>query len=288
MAQKDYYETLGVTKKAGPEEIKKTYRKLAFKYHPDMTGNDPEATQRMKEINEAYATLSDPSKRREYDSLRAAYGASAHTRFRQTYSEEEIFRGSDINQVFEEFAKIFSGFRRPEEFFGQGSFYGPRYRTFEFRSPGFSARGIFSFGPLGRTFQRGWRESGEQTALQPDYRVPFALRLLNKILGGFTAKLMDELEVPARGKDLCASISVSPEEIGRKIEYPAGKKWGRSKDLMVKIPEGIKNGQKIRLKGQGETGRYGGEPGDLYIEIRVRTSPLKKVRHLFNRWFRQG
>jgi DnaJ-class molecular chaperone len=81
---------------------------------------------------------------------------------------------------------------------------------------------------------------------------------------------------------------VSPEEIGRKIEYPAGEKWGSSKDLMVKIPEGIKNGQKIRLKGQGETGRYGGEPGDLYIEIRVRTSPLKKVRHLFNRWFRQG
>jgi DnaJ-class molecular chaperone len=122
MAQKDYYETLDVTEKASPEEIKKTYRKLAFKYHPDRTSNDPEATQRMKEINEAYATLSDPSKRREYDSLRAAYGTSAHTRFRQTYSEEEIFRGSDINQVFEEFAKVFFRFQKARRVFRSGEF----------------------------------------------------------------------------------------------------------------------------------------------------------------------
>ncbi|PJA79174.1 MAG: integrase, partial [Nitrospirae bacterium CG_4_9_14_3_um_filter_41_27] len=70
MEQKDYYEMLSVDEKATPEEIKRAYRKLAFRYHPDRTGGGAEATQRMKEINEAYATLSDPVKRREYDTLR--------------------------------------------------------------------------------------------------------------------------------------------------------------------------------------------------------------------------
>jgi DnaJ-class molecular chaperone len=282
MEQKDYYETLGAEEQADPEVIKRTYRKLAFRYHPDRTGNDPEATQKMKEINEAYATLSDPVKRREYNSLRSAYGPAAYGRFRQSHSEEDLFKGSDINQVFEEFARMFSGFRRPEDLFSQGNFYGPRYRTFEFSRPGFSARGVFyGFGTPAGTFQRGTKREGVRT----DVRMPLSMRLLSRLLAGFQQKIVEELEIPTRGKDLHDTISIAPADVERKIQYPAEEKWGRAKDLMIKVPQGIKDGQKIRLTGQGEAGRYGGEPGDLYIEMRIRKSLTEKLSEFFNRLF---
>jgi DnaJ-class molecular chaperone len=282
MERKDFYETLGVEEQADAETIKKTYRKLAFRYHPDRTGNDPEATQKMKEINEAYATLSDPAKRKEYNALRSAYGPAAYGRFRQSHSEEDLFRGSDINQVFEEFARMFSGFRRPEDLFSQGNFYGPRYRTFEFSRPGFSARGVFyGFGNPTGAFPGGAGSEGRQTG----NRMPLSMRLLSKLLAGFQQKIVEELEIPTRGKDLYDTIFITTADIGSKIEYPAGQKWDRAKDLMIKIPQGIKNGRKIRLTGQGEAGKYGGGPGDLYIEIRIRTSLTERLVNLFRGLF---
>jgi len=290
MEQKDYYEILGVNEKDSPEEIKRTYRKLAFKYHPDRTGANPEATQKMKEINEAYATLSNLEKRREYDSLKSRFGSTAYTHFRQTYSEEDIFRGSDINQIFEEFARMFSGFRMPEDVFSQSNFYGPKYRTFEFTKPGFSAKGVFfgfGFSPTGRAVQKDWQKAEGKRIDQPSYRVPFRLRLLNKLFGYFGKKIIEELEIPVRGKDLSDNITISPKEIGKKKGYPARKKWKRSKDLMIKIPQGIKNSQKIKLKGQGEAGRHGGEAGDLYIEVKIRPSLSKRIGDSIKNWFRK-
>ncbi|HMK49151.1 MAG TPA: DnaJ domain-containing protein [Thermodesulfovibrionales bacterium] len=281
MAEKDYYETLGVETQADSELIKKTYRKLAFRYHPDRTGNDPVATQKMKEINEAYATLSDPVKRKEYDSLRSAYGPSAYGRFRQSYSEEDLFRGSDINQVFEEFARMFSGFRRPEDLFSQGHFYGSKYRTFEFSRPGFSARGVFyGLGSPFGTLQKGVGR-GERT----DSRIPLSMKLLSKLLSGFQEKIVEELEIPTKGRDIYDTVSITPADIERKIAYPASEKWGRTKDLLIKIPRGIKNGQRIRLTGQGGAGKYGGGPGDLYIEIRIQASLTERLVNFFKGLF---
>lgn len=291
MEQRDYYKILGVNEKASPEEIKRIYRKLAFKYHPDRTGANPEATQKMKEINEAYATLSNAKKRSEYDSLKSRFGSTAYTHFRQTYSEEDIFRGSDINQIFEEFARMFTGFRRPEDVFSQSNFYGPKYGSFEFTKPGFSARGIFfGFGlnPINRTARNDRHRAEGKPINQTEYRLPSHLRLLNKLFGYFGKRIMDELEIPVRGKDLSDTITISPKEIGGKIEYPARKKWRRSKDLMIKIPQGIKNSQKIKLKGQGEVGRHGGEPGDLYIEVKIRHSLSKRIRDSIKKWLRIG
>ena len=85
MAQKDYYEILGVNKKSSQQEIKESYRKLAFQYHPDRNKEDPDGSARMKEINESYAVLSDRKKRGEYDDLRERFGASAYGQFRQSY-----------------------------------------------------------------------------------------------------------------------------------------------------------------------------------------------------------
>src|SRR5208283_270444 len=144
MNQKDYYKILAVSENSGSDEIKKAYRNLAFRYHPDRsTGNE----EMMKEINEAYAVLSNPVKRNEYDTLRQKYGSFARDQFRQTYTDQDIFRNSDIGQIFEELSKIF-GFSRPEDIFSRNNYYGPRYRTFEFKGHGGSGWGFLFRGPI--------------------------------------------------------------------------------------------------------------------------------------------
>ena len=148
----DYYEILEIDKEASPQKIKESYRRLAFQYHPDRNNGDTGAVERMKAINEAYAVLSDPEKRSRYDGLRQSYGYSAYDRFRQSYSEEDIFRGSDIGQIFEEMARSF-GIRGFEEVFRAS--YGQGYRTFEVRRPGFVGRGFVFSGPF---YQRSGRQ----------------------------------------------------------------------------------------------------------------------------------
>ena len=91
----DYYKTLGVEKKANPEDIKKAYRKLALKYHPDRNPNNHEAEEKFKKISEAYAVLSDQEKRKQYDN----FGSD---QFSQKFSQEDIFRDFDINQILRE------------------------------------------------------------------------------------------------------------------------------------------------------------------------------------------
>ena len=102
MSASDYYRTLGIQPTASAKEIKNAYRELALKYHPDRNQDNPEAVNRMKAVNEAYAVLSNPQKRQEYDAIRTRFGSAAHDQFRKTYSEQDIFAGSDIFRVFEE------------------------------------------------------------------------------------------------------------------------------------------------------------------------------------------
>src|SRR3990172_3271960 len=91
----DYYKTLGVAKDASSEEIKKVYRKLALKYHPDKNPGNKEAEEKFKKISEAYAVLSDSGKRQEYDNV----GSDT---FRQRFTQEDIFRGFDINDILKD------------------------------------------------------------------------------------------------------------------------------------------------------------------------------------------
>ncbi len=140
---RDYYELLGVNRDATPEDIRKAYRKLAMQHHPDRNKGDAAATEKMKQLNEAYATLCDHSRRQEYDALRERYGDLAYDRFRQAHSPQDIFRGSDIDQIFEEFARTF-GFRGSDEIFRE--FYGPGYRAYEFHRPGQFGRAYVFYG----------------------------------------------------------------------------------------------------------------------------------------------
>jgi DnaJ-class molecular chaperone len=251
MSQNDYYQILDVDQKASSKQIKAAYRKLAFKYHPDRNSKNPEAAENMKRVNEAYAVLSDAAKRREYDTLRQQFGASAYSQFRQNYSEQDIFSGSDINQILEQMARAF-GLRGFDEIFKE--FYGQK--------PGFFAKSYYFSGP--RQTQ-GMNYTG--------------LPLQGSIgkLTRFFLKQFSGIELPQDGADIKDTISLSPEHArqGGPYAYYLRKK---DKKLVVKIPPGVKHNQSIRLAGMGEEGKDGGAAGDLYLKVRIRKPLLKSVK----------
>jgi len=280
---KDYYQILGINKDAGLEQIKAAYRKLALEYHPDRNKENPEAAQKMKEINEAYAVLSDPQKRKEYDALWENYGSYASQRFRESYSEEDIFRGSDIDQIFEQMARAF-GFRNFEEIFKE--FYGSRYQTFEFRRPGFVGRGFvyYGFRPRGGDYiRRGEEIPRSRQGLY--FPTSPSGGIMNRLFKHSVEKAFG-IQFPERGRDLYDFITLTPEQAqeGDLIEY-SGHKWGRTEKIMVKAPPGIKNGQRIRLKGMGLEGKGGAENGDLYLEVKIRVSLWQIIKRFFQPLF---
>ena len=275
MNQKDYYQILGIDKGASQKEVRQAYRKLAFQYHPDKNRDNPAASEKMKEINEAYAVLSNPVKRREYDSSRERYGDLAYDHFRQTHSSEDIFRGSDINQIFDEFARMY-GFRSADDILGQ--FYGSGYRTFEFRRPGLFGRGFVFYQAPGQQY---WaREQSSYGTQKQIPQVPFS-GILGALIKRFLQKGLG-IQFPERGEDWRDVITLSPEQVNNvnEVEY-IQKKYDKPKKLIVKIPSGIKSGQRIRLRGMGAPGKNGGESGDMYLEIRIKVPLLKKIKSLF-------
>jgi DnaJ-class molecular chaperone len=240
---------------ADSKQIRDAYRKMAFQYHPDRHKDSPEVADRMKEINEAYAVLSDPAKRQKYDTFVNAYGSSAYGRFRQTYNQEDIFRGSDIHQILEEMARVF-GFRGSDDLFRQ--FYGDGHKIFGFQRPGFSGSAfVFSRFPGGRTWKA--TEGARGRALK------WALR---RAWG---------IEWPETGADQHDIIFLSPERArtGGKALYFHRK---RSRELIVHIPKGIQEGQSIRLKGMGDKGKGGAAAGDLYLKVKIRRNLVHWLR----------
>ena len=224
---KDYYKILGVHKSASAEEIKKAYRKLAMKYHPDRNKGNKEAEAKFKEVSEAYAVLSDQEKRKQYD----MFGAEG---FQQRFTQEDIFRGFDFSDIFQEF--------------GFGHFGGRK------RSGG---TGIFENLFSGATRGSGYRAKAE----------PFG-----SFFGGFGGDAG-----AVKGQDVTYELPVHLEDIvqtnQRTISYHIG---GRHEQVKVKIPAGIADGKKLRLAGMGQPGPEGGNPGDLYIKIKVLNHPVFK------------
>lgn len=214
---KDYYAVLGVSESATPEEIKKAYRKLARKYHPDVS-KEADASDRFKEVGEAYEVLKDPEKRAEYDQLRK-YGTRDDGSFQPPpgWQSASGFGGGGYTEAD---ARQFSDFF--EEIFGGG------------RRGGFGGGG----------FRQSMRMRGEDVH----------------------ARLALFLEEAFNGCEKQVSFTVhEPDDQGRLIP--------RQKTLKVKIPAGMREGQHIRLKGQGAPGVGGGESGDLFIEVELAPHP---------------
>jgi DnaJ-class molecular chaperone len=261
MSQEDYYQILGVEQDADEKKIKDAYRSKAFRYHPDRNEKNPGSAEMMKQVNEAYAVLSNAEKRREYDAMRNRFGESAYSQFRNTYSEQDIFKGSDIQQIFEEMARSF-GLRGVDSIFKD--FYGPGYQRFEFKHRGLWGKGFVYSGGFGK---RHGKAMASSDALGIG---GFARYLLNKVTG---------VKLPKVGEDIHDTIYLTPEFAGSGGPYPYHHQR-RSKKLVVKIPAGTKEGQQIRLARMGIAGKNGGVNGDLYLKVKFKKPLLEKAKTL--------
>lgn len=260
MSKQNYYQVLGVDADVDAAAIKDAYRKLAFRYHPDRNRQVPHAAEKMKQLNEAYAVLSDLEKRRRYDRLRHQFGNAAHDRFRQTHSDRDIFRGTDIHQIFEEMARAY-GVRGFEEVFRE--FYGRGKGPLRGIHPGGKARTfVFNF------------PAGTGKSAQPAFLSGMAGRLIQDILKRFV-----RMEIPQRGGDIHDTIRLSPELAAWGGPYAYYHRQ-HDKKLIVHVPASVQNDQQIRLQGQGHSGRSGGKSGDLFLKVRIRKPLLDRLKAL--------
>jgi len=236
MKNKDYYAALGVARGATEDEIKKTYRKLAMQYHPDRNKGDKKAEEKFKEISEAYAVLSDKEKRAQFDQ----FGAAG---FRQRYSQEDIFRGAD-------FGDAFSG-------------------------TGVDPNDIFSALFGGRGGRGGRGAAGGRGGFRVNYGggAPGGASGFDfsQMFGAADGRAGRD----ADGEDISYELPISIEEAHqgaeKQVAYqgPAG-----PKEIKVRIPAGITEGQRLRVPGRGEPAHGSGATGDLYFTVRIEDHPI--------------
>lgn len=296
---RDYYKTLGVSRNASPEEIKKAYRKLALQYHPDRNKDNKQAEEKFKEISEAYAVLSDKEKRAQYD----RFGA---TGFRQRYSQEDIFRGFDFGDLFKDLGFGGDAF---STLFGKGKRYHARpggdygFQNFQQRGgwdydtifgPEAGARAGQTKGndlvqPLRLTLPEAaagaqkkviYQVQGENKEVTvktpPGISSGKKLRLAGKglpsPLGGapgdlyLTIEVLDDPVFQREDDDLYVEkrIKFSEAVLGTSIDVPT-----LEGDRKVKVPPGIQGGAKIRLKGYGMPKMDDKGKGDLFVKIAI-------------------
>jgi len=259
MSQQDYYQILGVEQDAEAKKIKEAYRELAFKYHPDRNEKNPDSAEMMKSVNEAYAVLSNVEKRRDYDAMRNRFGDRAYGQFRSTYTEQDIFNGSDVQQIFEEMARSF-GLRGVDAIFSD--FYGSGYKRFAFKQHGLYGNGFIYSGGFGK--RRGKAMAGSV----PPVMGRLARYLFRKVGG---------LSLPQIGEDIRDTIHLNPEFARSGGPYPYLHRR-RSKKLVINIPAGTKDGQQIRLSKMGAAGKNGGPTGDLYLSVKFKKTLLERTK----------
>lgn len=253
---------MAVSVRATEQEIKNVYRKLAFRYHPDRNPG-ADAADRMAMINEAYAVLSNSAKREAYDRLRKHYGKAARRQFREHYSDRDIFRETDIRQVFEDIAASF-GFRGFDEVIRDMD--PKRTHMFQIHRPGLFIAGFFLFGRFGTG---GSRSSGGGLGAPP----------VNGLLSGLTRKLIGYGGRSKKGRDLTDTIFISENSARNGGPY-AYRNPKTGQKVVIRIPPGLRHRQRLRLKGMGRPGRGDAPPGDLYIKVSVRRSLAGRLKKM--------
>jgi molecular chaperone DnaJ len=248
---RDYYEVLGVERNAGDEDVKKAYRQMAFKYHPDRNPDDPEAETKFKEAAEAYEVLRNPETRARYDRFgHEGLGGNGFGGFGST------------EDVFSAFSDIFG------EFFGFG---------------GRSARGPHP--QAGNDLRYDLTVSFRDAAKGTEVTLKIPKNIECHVCGGSGAE-------PGTSPETCKQCGGAGQVIqsqgffriavtcpicrgaGRVIPTPCHECHGRGKtrqirELKVRVPAGVDDGSRLRLRGEGEPGQHGGPPGDLYVMLRV-------------------
>jgi len=297
MSGKDYYKILGVSKNATKNEIKKEYRKLAMKYHPDQTKGDKAAEKKFKDVSEAYAVLSDDKKRKQYDT----FGSDG---FQQQFSQEDIFRNFDFGNIFKEFG------------FGGGGF-----------SPGSDGGMRFSFGGGSPFGGRGKHRRAPVKGSDLEYELPLTLqevvngtsktvsfrhaggdeRISVKIPSGMTtgkkvrlagkgepssfggpsgdlfikARVMGDARFTVEGNDLglIKEIKLVEAVLGTTIRVSTVDE----KEVNLTIPPGTKHRTRMRMPGHGLPYMNKKDRGNLYVNIHVKmpTTLTEEQKELF-------
>jgi len=260
MHRADYYEILGVSRDATTEEIKKAYKQLALKYHPDRNPGDREAEEKFKEASEAYQVLVDPEKRRIYD-LYGHEGLSG-SGFRGIDAIDEIFGSSFFSDLF-------------DDLFGFGFGFG-----------GFKSRRRRDYGEVkGRDIKKSIKISLKEAFTGAKKSITINYESICSSCQGSGARNGSAFEscptcrgkgqvVHSRGAFILTTTCSTCSGTGRIIveKCPECKGEGQvvsQRSIEIKIPEGIENEQIIRVPGKGESGARGGPPGDLYVVVYV-------------------
>jgi len=269
---KDYYEVLGVGKNATDEEIKKAYRKLAMKYHPDKNKGDKNAEEKFKEISNAYEVLSDPKKRKVYD-MRGMAGV-----------EDMGFRGyTNVDDIFRNFGDIFSELNLGDltdfgSFFSRGA---ERQQTRPQRGEDIRFEITISF--LDAAFG-----GKQQVQIQRAEECGICRGTGAGSAGSTVCPQCQGTGQVMRGKTRSGAVNITTNVpcgrcggTGRIIRTPcsACRGSGQTKHnriITVNIPPGIEDGQTLRLKGEGSIGVKGGQPGELFITVKVQPHPTFK------------
>ncbi len=257
----DYYQVLGVNKTSSKDEIKKSYRDLAKKYHPDIS-KEKDATEKFKKVSEAYAVLSDDTKRQQYDQFGSAD-------FQQKYSQEDIFRGFDINDIF---GDMFGDDNPFNMFFGGGS----KKRSTRGRDLIYELEINFEEAVFGCTKEiqiqildlcdecsgSGSKDGKFDTC--GNCKGTGQVRYSRRTPFGTFAQVSACEECGGEGKKIkikCKECNAT----GRKT---------KNKNIKVKVPGGAYNEAKLRISRAGEAGIRGSGHGDLYVVLKVRDSDI--------------
>ncbi len=284
MSETDYYALLGVSKNASDAEIKKAYRKLAMKYHPDHAKGDKAAEEKFKKISEAYAVLSDKEKRKQYDT----FGADG---FQQRYSQEDIFRGFDFSDLFREFGfgggkggkrgsvrfSFGGGGGNPFGSYSQQQATAPKGADLVYELP-LTLREVATGTRKNIRFEHDGRSENLTVTIPKGMITGKKLRLAGKgepsPLGGppgdlyIQAKVIPDPLFKADGYDVTIDREIRLTEalLGTTISVPTLE----GKSLSLKIPPGTNHKTKMRLAGRGLPHMRGSGKGDLYVRVLVR------------------
>jgi molecular chaperone DnaJ len=251
--KRDYYEVLGVSRNATPEELKRAYRRLAMKYHPDRNPGDPQAEERFKEIGEAYSVLSDPEKRQRYDAFGHAGDGAA-------------FGGFSFESAFDLFDMFFGGGGRRRHRAGPQRGSDLRMTLdITLEEAVFGATKTIEVPRVDTCPECGGSgaEPGTRPSTCPQCQGTGQVRRAVQSIFGQVVNV-----------STCARCRGE----GQVVDHPCRRCRGRGrvevrKSLEVQIPAGVDEGIQVRVAGEGEAGPRGGPPGDLFIAFRIAPHP---------------